>query len=1046
MAKMRLRYAVLTLLLALVVAVAVLWTYRNVLLNAYLRPQFEQKIGEPLGAEVRLGKITLSPSRLLLTNLKLDAPSRFRAEIGTMDIRFSFGRLFKKQIDEIRINAPQITILAPVDRPSSPSSALPPKPPLEVARLEIRNGRIVVPVGDHPLQFDAIQARVAGTARSRFEVAAFLGENGGIPVSFKGESTWGTPFSVVLEHMNWDNQPLLSEPLHIVLAGEGAEVSGQMRLERLRRSDLERVAAVAGIENPIPVEWDFDTASPQVSLKFSPQGLDISLEAPQITITGPDLRVPAEEIKFHALQQEGTWRGKGLFRVHQASAEINFEYGNKTASGPWKIDIPDVRTFQRKLTGQSFDTAGGATLQGTFRVRPDQFELQGRLDGKHSKVRGPFLLNLIPLQARLTAALEHGKVTAETGIFLSGRQIATVSGSPAAIELELNPVTLNDLRTITDPAYLPEGIKGIQGLTAAARIQLSSAGKWNGTVRARAQSVEGTEVSINNLTTSARLRGDGPRLEIEETTLTGQLEGAELASGALSLTASGSLEGKSFHLAFHPLQATGLEYLSGDGLSGLSAGRFRAEGSVSGHLESSVLTTALTATFGAGEALRGPFYADFSPVAATLNVDGDLDFASRVFRTRTFRFQAPDIGTLSLNGTFAPENLSLSGSFKTAQLEGPLSRYIHGGLEAGLPAMKDLKLSGILSGHFTVLHTRHQWRVRGGITPGALGLKWAKGRIEASGGNGFIPFDLETGPPVQNADRQIRQPGILTFSDLQVGPARLASEPIRFNIATNRIEIPRFPHWNLAGGHVDVTGLAASIRSGTPELTTRLRLEGIDLEALTRDFGLVPMRGRLSADLGEIGYSEDTFSSAGQANIQAFGGTATISNIRLRAPFSPYPILHGDVDFNKVDLSQLTRTFEFGEMNGIIDGYIHNLRLLGTTPSRFDAEFATLGQGKRNISVKALNNLTVISQGGLSAALSRGIYRFIDFYRYQKLGIRCTLKHDVFRLEGTARPGDNSYLVYGGLLPPKINIIAPGRDISFKEMLKRLSRLDRAGH
>ncbi len=91
-----------------------------------------------------------------------------------------------------------------------------------------------------------------------------------------------------------------------------------------------------------------------------------------------------------------------------------------------------------------------------------------------------------------------------------------------------------------------------------------------------------------------------------------------------------------------------------------------------------------------------------------------------------------------------------------------------------------------------------------------------------------------------------------------------------------------------------------------------------------------------------------------------------------------------------------------------------------------------------------MNNLSILSQGGLSAALSRGLYRFIDFYRYRKIGIACELERDVFHLQGVARAGTDRYLVYGGALPPKIDIVAPPSAISFSEMLKRLQRIERA--
>ncbi len=120
------------------------------------------------------------------------------------------------------------------------------------------------------------------------------------------------------------------------------------------------------------------------------------------------------------------------------------------------------------------------------------------------------------------------------------------------------------------------------------------------------------------------------------------------------------------------------------------------------------------------------------------------------------------------------------------------------------------------------------------------------------------------------------------------------------------------------------------------------------------------------------------------------------------------------------------------------------MRLFGFTPAKFSALLESRLEGRRNISVKALNNLAILSQGGLSAALSRGIYRFIDFYRYRKIGIACELERDVFHLRGTAYPGSTRYLVHGGVLPPKIDIIAPPSAIAFSEMLKRLQRIERA--
>jgi len=120
--------------------------------------------------------------------------------------------------------------------------------------------------------------------------------------------------------------------------------------------------------------------------------------------------------------------------------------------------------------------------------------------------------------------------------------------------------------------------------------------------------------------------------------------------------------------------------------------------------------------------------------------------------------------------------------------------------------------------------------------------------------------------------------------------------------------------------------------------------------------------------------------------------------------------------------------------------------LFDGTPSALHARLETRAEGTRNISVKAIRNLNTLSMGGLSAALSQGIYQFIDFYRYRKIGIVCRLQNDLFHLKGTAREDSDQYLVYGGLLPPRIDVVVSSPTISFKEMVRRLKRIERTDH
>jgi hypothetical protein len=273
----------------------------------------------------------------------------------------------------------------------------------------------------------------------------------------------------------------------------------------------------------------------------------------------------------------------------------------------------------------------------------------------------------------------------------------------------------------------------------------------------------------------------------------------------------------------------------------------------------------------------------------------------------------------------------------------------------------------------------------------------------------------------------------------------LDPSPIRLQAALNRLVIRSPLVFRVAGGRLEIQDAAAAYTPNGADMNARIRILEVDLQQLTQTLGVLPLMGRLNADLGKIRYVDGVLSAPGTMDISAFGGDLSIRGMRLEAPLTPYASFFADIDFTALDLFQLTRTLAVGEMNGIGDGHIHNLRLFGKTPTRFKAEFATRETGKRNISVKALNNLAVISQGGVSQALSQGIYQFIDFYRYRKIGMACTLERDVFRLEGTARPGSRQYLVDGGILPPRIDVIVSSPKISFTEMVRRLQRIERAG-
>jgi hypothetical protein len=381
------------------------------------------------------------------------------------------------------------------------------------------------------------------------------------------------------------------------------------------------------------------------------------------------------------------------------------------------------------------------------------------------------------------------------------------------------------------------------------------------------------------------------------------------------------------------------------------------------------------------------------------------------------------------------------GSLRLARLGADFSERFLPALGERFKAAKDLRLSGSVKTEFALNAASEGWHVRGTAFPAGLDLK--RGFLDARGLEGSVPFDVSSGSRPPGVSEK-KSTGTLSFSTFSFGPARFEGTSLDLVSSPNQMEISGPATFRVAKGVLEIEGASFARGKGGPAFSAEIDIRNIDLEALTGELGWTAMSGSLDADLGRIDYANDILSSEGNMVIEAFGGIVLVSGIRMEAPFSAYPLLLGSVDFSGIDLFQLTRTFSFGAINGIADGFIHELRLFRFTPSRFEAVLETRKKGTRNISVKALENLTVISQGGLSGALSRGLFRFIDFYRYRKIGIWCILDQDVFVLRGTARKGSERHIVYGGLLPPKIDILAPEHAISFKEMLNRLQRIERA--
>jgi hypothetical protein len=639
-----------------------------------------------------------------------------------------------------------------------------------------------------------------------------------------------------------------------------------------------------------------------------------------------------------------------------------------------------------------------------------------------------------------TAAIEQFSADLQQ----AGQPLLQVAGRPRQFKFNLAPVDLARLQTLFGLQNIPPQLQGLTSLTASGRVTAAGEKGWTVHAGLAAEQMRLADLELSNIAGELQLEYFADQLKLRQLDFSAALSRGTELSAQLAGRLSAEIHGPRYRVTLERVGLSGISYLAADGQTGLGDGTLALSGSLKGD-GSGPLRFDLAGSGGAAEFLAGSFYADLSGLQSSFRLAGNLSSQKQLLTLDALQLKLPVLGSLNLSGRLGAAEAVLKGRLELPDLAGGFGRHLAPLLAESYPLVTALSLNGGLAVAGDFLWRPTGWHLVGALQPQKLGAIWADKGMALVDANGRIPFALGGGQAPAWADLGRDQSGELSVAGFSFGSLRLEREGLRLSAGPNQLSVRSPVKLSLAEGQVEMADLTFGVDQGEPFGSVRVKVEAVDLATLARELDLPPLQGDFNADFGLIDYREGQLSTAGTATLDIFGGLLLLRNMRYQAPFSSYPVFLADLDFSGIDLLQATRTFEFGEMNGIVDGWVHGLRLFGTTPSAFSARLETQDSGKRNISVKALNNLSILSQGGLSAALSRGIYRFIDFYRYAKIGFACTLENDTFTLIGTARSDSSNYLVAGSLLPPRIDITTTTPTISFKEMLKRLSRIDRTG-
>lgn len=285
--------------------------------------------------------------------------------------------------------------------------------------------------------------------------------------------------------------------------------------------------------------------------------------------------------------------------------------------------------------------------------------------------------------------------------------------------------------------------------------------------------------------------------------------------------------------------------------------------------------------------------------------------------------------------------------------------------------------------------------------PEQIAIEWKSGSIYA------LSLGASTlKAQVKNASLELQQPWLIPILD-----GELRVNDFKLQQLENEL-----PIWDFAG-----------------ELTP------VSMAELSAALQWPLMHGKLSGVIPKVSYADQQIKVEGALRVNLFDGETIIRDLQLDQPFGVLPQLRADITMKNINLETLTQTFDFGKITGNLDGSIHKLRLSNWQPVQFDASFSTPDgdKSRHRISQKAVDNLSQIG-GGASGVLQRSFLRFFEDFSYQRLGLSCQLNNEVCIMSGVGEAEQGYYIVKGGGLPPRINVVGYTRRVNWPDLIERL--------
>lgn len=456
------------------------------------------------------------------------------------------------------------------------------------------------------------------------------------------------------------------------------------------------------------------------------------------------------------------------------------------------------------------------------------------------------------------------------------------------------------------------------------------------------------------------------------------------------------------------------------------AGNMAGQG-LNGHARYALDATARPAQLTLNGGLRGGEL-QLGPVLAKLpthEVVLDLGASSERGGLTINRLRMDDADALQLEGALA---IDAKGNLQKLRLEHFQARFPAAYDRYGQPWLENfvgapLHMDGQLEGHVDYTgENLHSFAVR---TDG-FDIADSSGQIQASGVRGELDWSAQSE----------RSPTTLAWNQLTLH--QFATGPMqsrwRSREGTLSLQLPLdLPTWK---GRTRLTRL--EWRPAAPKaerIDLAADVTGVDMASASQALGWTPFAGTLDGSISAVRWTGDRYALGGALTIKAFNGTAVIDHLSIQAPWSGNATLGADVALHQIDLAPLADTFNFGAMSGQLEGSIQGLQLIGGNPVAFNASLQAQGGGK--ISLRAANNLSIITGGGPASGLQGAVMKLFKSASYKRMGLDVSLQDGMCALRGL--DGDASgYSIVEGTGLPYLHVTGTQNKIEWPVLVRRL--------